>query len=76
MLGVWDGDWVKLGCLYALTFVTEGVALKGGRSEEVYSAVLVQCLAELFAQIGDLRLGDLLDGSLECGKSEVHGGAL
>ena len=41
----------------------------------MYSAVLVQCLVELFAKIGDLRLGDLLDGSLECGKSEVHGGA-
>ena len=39
----------------------------------MYSAVLVQCLAELFAKIGDLRLGDLLDGTLECGKSEVHG---
>ena len=38
---------------------------------------IVQCLAELFAKIGDLRLGELLDGSLECGKSsEVHGGAL
>ena len=42
----------------------------------MYSAVLVQCLAELFAKIGDLHLGDLLDGSLERGKSEVHGGAL
>ena len=40
---------MKLSCLYALTFVTEGVALKGGRGGEVYSVVLVQCLAELFA---------------------------
>ena len=42
----------------------------------MYGVVLMQCLAELFAKIGDLRLGYLLDGSLECGKSEVHGGAL
>ena len=42
----------------------------------MYGAVLMQCLAELFAKISDLRLGDLLYGSHECGKSEVHGGAL
>ena len=40
---------MKLGCLYALKFIAEGVALKGGRGGEVYSAVLVQCLAELLA---------------------------
>ena len=47
--GVWDGDWVELGCLYALTLVAEGVALEGRRGGEVHCAVLVQRLAELFA---------------------------
>ena len=30
----------------------------------MYSAMLVQYLAELFPNISDLRLGDLLDGGL------------
>ena len=47
--GVWDGDWVELGCLYALTLVAEGVALEGRWGREVRCAVLVQRLAELFA---------------------------
>ena len=40
----------------------------------MYGAVLMQCLADLLSKISDLRLGDLLEGSLECGQSEIHGG--
>ena len=46
---VWDGDWVELDCLYALTLVAEGVALERRWCREVHCAVLVQRLAELFA---------------------------
>ena len=48
----------------AMTVVTDGMALEGGRSWQMYSAMFVQCLAELFPKISDLRLGDLLDGGL------------
>ena len=63
-LGVWDEDWLRLGLLKAMTVVTDGMALEEGRSWQMYSAMLVQCLAELFPKISDLRLGDLLDGGL------------
>jgi hypothetical protein len=35
-----------------------------GRTLQMYSAMLVQCLAELFPKFSDLRLGDLLDSGL------------
>ena len=63
-LGAWDDDWLSLGLPKAMTVVTDGMALEGGRSLQMYSAMLVQCLAELFPKISDLRLGDLLDGGL------------
>ena len=40
---------MELGCLYALTLIAEGVALEVGWCGEVYGAVFVQRLAELFA---------------------------
>jgi hypothetical protein len=48
----------------AMTVVTDGMALEGGRSWQMYSAMLVQCLTESFTKISDLRLADLLDGGL------------
>ena len=63
-MGVWDEDWLRLGLLKAMTVVTDGMALEGRRSLRMYSAVLVQCPAELVPKISDLRLGDLLDGGL------------
>ena len=64
VLDVWDEGWLRLGLLKAVTVVTDGMALEGGRSWQMYSAKFVQCLAELFPKISDLRLGDLLDGGL------------
>jgi hypothetical protein len=63
-LDVWDEDWLSLGLLQAMTVVTDGMALEGRRGLQMYSALLVQCLTELFPKISDLRLGDLLDGGL------------
>ena len=63
-LGVWDEDWLSLGLVKAMTVVTDGMALEGGRSWQMYSAMLVQCLTESFTKISDLRLADLLDGGL------------
>ena len=60
---VW-GVCVSLSFLEAMTVVTVGLALERGRGVEVYSAMLVQCLAELFSKISDLRLSDLLYGGL------------
>ena len=48
----------------AMTVVTDGMALEGRQSLQMYSAVLVQCLAELFPEISDLQLGDSLDDGL------------
>ena len=63
-LGVWDDDWLSLGFPKALTDVADGMTLEGRRSLQMYSAMLVQCLAELFPKISDLCLSDLLDGGL------------
>ena len=63
-LDVWDDDWLSLGLPKAMTVVTDGMALEGGRGLQMYSAMLVQCLAELCPKISDLRLSDLLDGGL------------
>ncbi len=63
-MGVWDEDWLSLGLVKAMTVVTDGMALEGGRSWQMYSAMLVQCLTESFTKISDLRLADLLDGGL------------
>ena len=63
-LDVWDDDWLSLGIPKAMTVVADGMALEGGRGLQMYSAMLVQCLAELFPKISDLRLGDLLYSGL------------
>ena len=38
LLDVWDDDWLSLGLLKAMTVVTDGMALEGGRSLQMYSA--------------------------------------
>ena len=51
---------MSLGLPKAMTVVTDGMALKGGRGLQMYSAMLVQCLAELFPKISDAALGCLM----------------
>jgi hypothetical protein len=63
-LDVWDYDWLILGLLKAMPVVTDGMELEGRRSLQMHSAVLIQCLAQLFPEISDLQLGDSLDGGL------------
>jgi hypothetical protein len=47
-LDVWDDDWLSLGLPKAMTVVTDGMALEGGRSLQMYSAVLVHVWRRCF----------------------------
>ena len=57
-----------MGLVEAMAIVTDGVALEGERSWQMYGAMFVQCLAEPCTKISDLRLGDFLDGGFQRGE--------